>query len=272
MPPVDNTTQTAAAAENSMSTASEAEKANRERSRIAFVYADLESAVDLCRAIQRNAGASCDVDQLAAWMNQTPRGGTFRARSGAARLFGLIETGQGSVTLATLGRDILDESRSAAARSEAFLRVPLFRAMYDQYKGYALPPQKAIENQMEQLGVPPKQVDRARQTFASSAEYAGYLDSQNGRFVKPATAAPPPPSPETPAQKADPPPPAAPPPGTIDLPLDPLLVALLRLIPQKATKWPKEQRVRWFRTFAMNVSQVYDTPEDAVDLKIELEQ
>jgi hypothetical protein len=48
-------------------------------------------------------------------------------------------------------------------------------------------------------------------------------------------------------------------------------MALLKKIPPSGDSWPKEQRVRWFRTFAMNVSQIYDTPEDAVDLKIEID-
>ena len=60
--------------------------------------------------------------------------------------------------------------------------------MYDQYKGNALPPAPAIERQMEQLGVSPKQKERARQTFMKSAQYAGFIDSATGRFVKPGIA------------------------------------------------------------------------------------
>jgi hypothetical protein len=139
--------------------------------------------------------------------------------------------------------------------------------MYDQYQGYALPPASAIERQMEQLGVPPKQKERARQTFTKSAQYAAYIDQQTGRFIRPATAAPPPPATDQPPQNRR---------NGSDggdgsgLNLDQLLLALLRMIPPTEAGWPKEQRVRWFRTFAMNVSQVYDKPEEAVDLKIEL--
>lgn len=42
---------------------------------------------------------------------------------------------------------------------------------------------------MEELGVPPKQKERARQAFASSAESAGFI-APNGRFSKPALAPP----------------------------------------------------------------------------------
>jgi hypothetical protein len=43
----------------------------------------------------------------------------------------------------------------------------------------------------------------------------------------------------------------------------------LRKIPAPDEGWPKEQRLRWFRTLAMNVSQIYDTDE-VVDLSISL--
>ena len=59
--------------------------------------------------------------------------------------------------------------------------------MYEQYQGYALPPPAAIERQMEQLGVPPKQKLRARQTFMKSAIYAGYIDQQRRQIERMST-------------------------------------------------------------------------------------
>jgi hypothetical protein len=43
--------------------------------------------------------------------------------------------------------------------------------------------------------------------------------------------------------------------GLGDLGLDPLLIALLKKITTSGD-WPAAQRVPWFRTFAMNVSQI----------------
>jgi hypothetical protein len=240
----------------------------RERSKIGFVYNDLEGALDLARTLQTRAGTSCEVKQLASWMNQSSEGGTFRSILGAARTFGLIETQQGSVMLTVLGREALDEARRVNALAEAFLKVPLHQAMYGQYEGFALPPPAAIERQMETLGVPTKQKERARQTFTKSAQFAGYIDPQTGRFIKPATAvAPPAPTVNDPKKNTG---------GgnggdDQGLNLDPLLMALLKKIPSSEGGWPKEQRVRWFRTFAMNVSQIYDDAEHAVDMKIDIE-
>jgi hypothetical protein len=237
----------------------------RARGAIEFPYSDLEAAVDLARTIEGRAGTTCDVVQLASWMNQSAAGGTFRTRLGAARMFGLTETHQGKISLTPAGRAAIDATSGPAASADAFLSVQLFRAMYNQYQGYALPPPAAIERQMEQLGVPPKQKERARQTFMKSAIYAGYVDQQTGRFIRPANIAPPPPSLDDDTKKRQN--------GSggdgSGLDLDPLLMALLRMIPPTKEGWPREQRVRWFRTFAMNVSQVYDKPEDAIDLKID---
>jgi hypothetical protein len=82
-------------------------------------------------------------------MNQSATGGTFRTRVSAAKLFGLIDTGQGRTTMTQLGRDALSGSgNERAARVDAFLRPELFRLMYDQNKGNPLPPAAAIERQM----------------------------------------------------------------------------------------------------------------------------
>jgi hypothetical protein len=51
--------------------------------------------------------------------------------------------------------------------------------------------------------------------------------------------------------------------------LDPILIALLKKIPPtEKGAWPAAQRIRWFRTFAMNVSQIYDEDDDPVEMEI----
>lgn len=257
-----DTTQTAANETGSES--------KRERTKIAFVYNDLEAAVGLASTLKSHAGTTCSTKQLAAWMNQSVDGGTFRGIVGASKAFGLIDTGQGTITLTQLGLNALDPARSRAALADAFLRVPLHAAMFQHYEGHALPPAAAIERQMETLGVPTKQKERARQTFTKSAQHAGFIHEASGRFVKPALGDVPPP-PEQQHQK----------PkdngggghgGGDGLHLDGLLMELLRKIPKPEDGWPKEQRLRWFRTFAMNVSQIYDTGDEVVDLSISLSQ
>jgi hypothetical protein len=158
----------------------------RERSLIEFPYTDLERTVELARALHATGGqAKIDLTQLAVAMNQSAMSGTFRAKLSAAKMFGLINVEQRTVSLTSLGLEIIDETASGPARVEAFLRVALYKEMFDRYNGYALPPPAAIERQMETLGVPRKQKERARQVFSTSATDAGFI-AQNGRFSKPA--------------------------------------------------------------------------------------
>lgn len=49
---------------------------------------------------------------------------------------------------------------------------------------------------------------------------------------------------------------------------DPLLIELLKKIPPTEAGWPAPQRIRWFRTFAMNVSQIYDNDDHPIELVI----
>ncbi len=248
-----------------------ADDRKRFRSEIEFPYADLQSAIELAQTIHSKAGSAATVDELAVWMGQSATGGTFRTRLGAARMFGLIETSQGRATLTQTGRDALDNSgNEGIARVAAFLNVELFRVLYDQFKGNLLPPPPAIERQIEQLGVSPKQKERARQTFMKSATYAGFIDQATGRLVKPGI----PQKDEGGAQRQEeerggrggggn---------GIGGLELDPLLIALLKKVPSLEKGWPGPTRARWFRTFAMNVSQIYDGDGEPVELKIELEK
>jgi hypothetical protein len=60
--------------------------------------------------------------------------------------------------------------------------------------------------------------------------------------------------------------------GGLGLSLDPLLIEVLRKILEPANGWPGPSRVRWFRTFAMNVAQIYDSEDAPVEMKIELEK
>ena len=170
-------------------------------------------------------------------------------------MFGLVENAGGRVTLTQLGRDILPGAGAdRAAKVAAFLKVELFAAMYDQYKGNVLPPPPAIERQMEQFGVSPKQKERARQTFSKSATYAGFIDQTTGRFVKPGIAA----REEAPAEKprngngngggggnGD------------DPPMHPLIRGLVDSLPKSNEQWELDDAVNWLEAAAVNLRLVY---------------
>lgn len=262
-------------AETPDSSQSDASKpsAKRQRSSIAFPYLDLEEAIGIAGGIHANVGSGvCSDHQLAPWLKQSANSSAFRIRISVARLFGLIEGEYDAMRLTELGRKVVDPKTEAQARAEAFLNVPLYRAVYEKMRGGVIPPPAAFERELVALGVAETQKDRARQALERSAEQAGFHKEGRNRLVMPGfVQSNEPLSPEDKLTNnggggggssggGD---------GT-PLALDPLLMALLQKIPPKEEGWPGAKRIRWFRTFAMNVSQVYDNDDAPVELKIDM--
>ena len=144
----------------------------RQRSTIGFPYADYNAALEVATAIHGNVGhGTCSaISQLAPWMNLSGKSSGFRTQLSAARLFGLIDSKDtDSYRLTDLGRRVVDQIQSRTAKAESFLRVPLFQALFEKYKGGVVPPTAALEREIALLGVAEKQKSRARQVFESSA-------------------------------------------------------------------------------------------------------
>lgn len=158
-----------------------------DRSAIAFPYMDLDDAVEVARKLYARSGiSSCPLDELAAEMKQTTSSGNFRLKTGTARIFGLVEKdGQSALKLTELGCSLNSPDGEAAAIVAAFLRVPLYNQIYEKYLGKLLPPTKALEREMQTLGVAAKQTDKARMAFQRSARQAGYFNSGEDRLVRP---------------------------------------------------------------------------------------
>jgi hypothetical protein len=246
------------------------DEGKRQRSTIAFPYTDYENAAKVAVAIHSNVGrGSCSQGQLSAWMSLSSKSSGFRLQLSAARLFGLIESESTEVIrLTQLGTRVVDSAQARAAKTEAFLQVPLFKALYDNYRDGVTPPAAALEREIAGLGVSEKQKARARQVFENSAEQTGFREAGPNRLVMPAVVVPPPQREDDKnSNKGG----GGSEGGGDGLSLDPLLMALLRKIPKAgAGLWPSENRLRWFRTFAMNVSQVYDDDSKPVELDIKL--
>lgn len=155
------------------------------RSRITFPYSDLSAAAEMAKTIYENYGNGCDLAQLAGQLGSTVTSSTFRSHVSAAKIFGLIERQSKSATLTDRGIAILDPQRSDAAKVEAFLAVPLYRSLFDDFDGKLLPPGAGLESAMLELGVTAKSASRARQVFQRSAEAAGFFRMGSNRLVRP---------------------------------------------------------------------------------------
>ncbi len=240
-------------------------RSKRERSSIGFPYLTLDEAADVANAIHRNVGTGdCSDDQLAPWLSLSQKSSGFRLRISAAKMFGLIESvSAGSHKLSDLGRKIVDPAQERMARAEAFLQVPLFSAVFEQYRGNVLPPSAALERELNSLGVAQKQTSKARSSFERSAQSAGYFHEGRDRLVKPGFA-------ENKREAEQRQPDQN---GTTESGEDrggtgggsetrhPFVEGLLQTLPTKEEPWPVERRVAWLRAAAVCFDLLYGVEE-----------
>jgi len=246
------------------------EDGKRERSSILFPYQDLDEAMAIAKAIHDLHGSSCSPDQIAAHLKQSPNSSGFRVQIAAAKTFGLVSTGQGTVTLTPLGTRICDPLQEKAARVEAFLAVPLYIAVYEKFKGAALPPSTGLEAALVSLGVAQKQRERARQVLQRSAQEAGFFQFGNDRLVMPAikqsaaasTAIPVnEPEPEKKKKTKD-----------DDEDQHPFIKGLLTKLPKPDEEWSQEGRAKWLETAANIFDLLYKNSDDnnrVISIKVE---
>lgn len=187
-----------------------------------------------------------------------------------ARIFGVIETSQGKYHLTDLGYAIVDKVRERAARVDAFLKVPLYQKLYEQFRNRQLPPRPAaLEHTFVTLGVVATQKERARQAFDRSAQQAGFFD-QGGkdRLIRPPVAglagAPPVDAAEDAGGGAG----EIPPDNNEGLNrggngggggrrLHPFVQGLLDTLPEPQTTWTVEGRAKWLQAAANIFDLIY---------------
>ena len=236
-------------------------------STIAFPWADLDNAARVAKAIHNKGGITLTLEQLAAELSVAIKGGGFRLMYTAAKIFGLVTLNQGNVTLTDLGRRLNDPKAEKAARSDAFLAVPLYRAIYESHKGGTLPPTSGLETEMFNLGVVRKATERARQVFQKSAQQAGFFAYGSDRLVLPATGG----STITPLPRPDEPKSQDKPKGGGDGGgRHPFIEGLLKELPAEGADWPTQDRVRWLKAAAMLFDFIYKSGDTGKPMRIEV--
>lgn len=173
----------------------------RTRSTVSFPYADLAEAEKAVGHVA-DSGGRCLPEQLAAWLGHSKlNSGAFRNKVAAAKQFGLLE--RNSIALTELGRRLADRRGPQQARVEAFLAVPLYRALFESYRGGQMPGVMRLELDLLRLGVSRTQVKAARQVFLRSAEQAGMFEAGSSQMVLPKGTSFPMPAGEEPRAPAD---------------------------------------------------------------------
>lgn len=247
----------------SIAQAAEAANSERERSTIGFPYMDLADALQMVRALHENVGqGDASEDQLAAWMNLSAKSSGFRVRTGTAKMFGLVEGRGDGLCLTQLGRAAMDPAQEKRAKVDAFLSVPLYKLVYENYKGGVVPPVAAFERDINKWGVAAKQTARARQALERSAEEAGFYESGRNRLVIPGAAS---------FRAGDAP--AEQPAdqdrlgsaggrngggGGGDSNLDPIIKGLIDRLPPPGERWSKIKRKLWLQILENSFDLVYE--------------
>src|SRR5438034_5875106 len=115
----------------------------RERSAIAFPAYGLADLVAVADAVHNKGGGLVTREQLAAFLKyKSTQNGAFMSRVSSAKMFNLIAEQGGRLSMtATATMMLMPESidQQRAALVTAFMAVPLFKAIYNEYLGKELP-------------------------------------------------------------------------------------------------------------------------------------
>ncbi|MDQ7249616.1 hypothetical protein [Dongia sedimenti] len=239
----------------------------REQSTIGFPYIDLENAMTVARGLLNSGGMQVTRDQLAVAMDLAPGSGNFVVKVAAARLFGLIDFSQGKYELTDLGHEILDPAREKAAKVEAFYKVPLYKRLYDEFRGKQLPPRPhGIEQAFVKFGVSPKQKDKARWAFEKTAMQAGFFNGSQDRLIEPIvgsgvlSGSGPSPAPEIADEDRSEAPIAARR-SLVPETQHPFIEGLLKELPKPGTQWGSAGRKKWLDAAANIFDLMYGDDE-----------
>ncbi len=233
----------------------------RESSTIAFPYMDLEAAISVAQAMIGAGGVGLTRDQLAGVMSQSASSGAFVTKVATARMFGFLSNTQGKYELTNLGFLVVDsdEKKQRAARAEAFLKVPLYRRVYEEFRGKQLPPRPhGLEQAFLRFGVAPKQKNTARLAFDKSAAQAGFFSNGPDRLIEPIIG---PVSFErrtTAEEDFAEPEPQTSRPGSDTSGLHPFIQGLIGKLPEPETNWTIEGRTKWLVAAANIFDLIYN--------------
>src|ERR1700738_4594307 len=148
---------------------------------------DLNSSLTVAKAVKEQGGDACTVEQLGAFLSyKNTNGGGFVARIAATKLFGLVISDRGTYKITPRAEAALWPVSPAArlqALRDAFLGVPIYKQIYERFRGTQLPEEFGMKSLLRtQFQVPPG--DRAALAYRvlmDSAEVAGFFTANQGR-------------------------------------------------------------------------------------------
>ena len=156
------------------------------RSKLLFPAYNFDTAFQIAKTVELEGNGSLTEESLAIALDLSVKSSGFKLKTLTARQFGLLTKSGEVITSTPLTEAIVRPTQpgveDVAARVDSFMRIPLFSAVADKYKGTALPGSDVLRNVlMREFFVEPDRVQAAERMFLDSARAAGVLVSQNGR-------------------------------------------------------------------------------------------
>lgn len=256
-----------------------AEDSGQIKSNIVSPYFDLAASIEVAKTIHTQGGGQCTSDQLVHWLGYTSiKSGTYVTRVSAAssKYFGLIDYSAKKYSVSSRGRKIIFPVNSGdelSAKVEAFLSVPLFKKVFEEFRGKPLPPESGLKNLFTRYGILPDRVRLSVRIFLNSAEQAGFFNTSRdrSRLIEPTVI-------NSVASEL----------SNVDDPvtevvgssaikqesnriatiqpssseINPAILGLLQKLPTDGVEWSKNEKARFLTAFTSFVDLFYPTNED----------
>lgn len=161
------------------------QKRSRVVSEVRVPMYSLADSLAVAEAIHKKGGGSATNDQLAAFLGyKSANNGSYLSRVASARIFDFIG-GAGRLTITARAQSILMpvyQQDVKPALVKAFLDVPLYKAVYDEYHGKDLPTPFGMTNALRtRFGVAPSRVEAGLRALMESADQAGFFEVRGSR-------------------------------------------------------------------------------------------
>jgi hypothetical protein len=240
-----------------------------------FPLADLNSAVEAARVFKQQGVDVCDFVSFKRLVVPGIPGGDNSREIEAAEVFGFTVRRDDLVFLTQLGQSVLDPAKTAEARVEAFLSVPLYAHLCARYRDALLPNIKEMDYELERVGVPAQDRATVRIVFHRSAMFAGFFSLGSHRLVKPVLrkSGPAPARPvSVPALRPGGNQGAATPVSNSRSNPHPVIEALVASLPTPGSVWTLDQRRKWLQSAATNFDYLYQSTDlDSGSLRVAIE-
>jgi hypothetical protein len=145
-----------------------------------YPRATLSNSLELAEAVS-SLGGSCTAEMAAERMNRKTSG-AFSALVSSAIKYGWLASKSGKLGVQQAFRDYklaYNEDEKLSALRTALLSPPLFRAIYERFKGRPLPVEHFEKLLIREFEVPNDQASRISMYFMDGASQAGMLGSGN---------------------------------------------------------------------------------------------